>query len=130
MAAINQHGQLNSRRPAQVSKRIKCGADRAPAEEHVIHEHNGMARDVNGDVRWLHLWRDALVEVVAVHGNIERACGDGMSPDGFELGGEATGQRDAAPLNADQDNFTALFVSFGDLVGDARQHALQRGGIQ
>jgi hypothetical protein len=74
--------------------------------------------------------RGPLIEVIAVHGDIEAAARNRVSPNGGEQRAEAFGERQAAALDTDQHDSVAGLVAFGDFMGDARQGALDRGGVQ
>src|ERR1051326_7664037 len=49
MAAIDEHGELNPLRPAEIVERIHRRANRAAFEEDVVDEHHGLAGDVEGN---------------------------------------------------------------------------------
>jgi hypothetical protein len=72
----------------------------------------------------------ADVDVVAVEGDVELAEGELGA---LELGdppAQALGKRDAARVDADQRDALELRVALDDLVGDARQRALDRLGVE
>ena len=71
-----------------------------------------------------------LSEIVAVHADIEGADGNRLTPDFGQHTGKALGEKHAAALDADEDDFTAFFVALGDFVSDAGQRPLHGGGIQ
>jgi hypothetical protein len=48
VAAIDQHGQLNPFRPAEIVQCVHCRAGCPAAKEHVIDKHNGLAGNVKG----------------------------------------------------------------------------------
>ena len=50
VAAIDQDGQLDLGRAAEVIESVECGASRSAAEEDVIDEDNSLVCDVEGDV--------------------------------------------------------------------------------
>src|SRR5581483_3373156 len=102
----------------------------AAAEEDVIHKHHRLAGDVEGNFGRIHVGGDPLVEVVAMHADIESADRDRMVPDVGENRSQTPGEDDAAGLYTDQDRLRAAFVAFGDFVADAHQGALDRRGIE
>ena len=78
----------------------------------------------------MNLGRGALIEVIAVHGDIQTSGRDGVSPNRREKFAEAFGERQAAALDADEHDQFAGFVALGDLVGDAGEGALNRHRVQ
>ena len=48
--AVHEHGELDARRAAEVDELVEGGADGAPGEEHVVHEHHGAPVDREEDV--------------------------------------------------------------------------------
>ena len=130
MAAVNQHGQLNSFGPAQVVERVEGRAGGASTEQHVVHEHDRLAGDVERNHCWMDLRSDLMIQVVAVHGDVEAAHGNRMAPNTLQQAGEASGQMHTTPLHTHQHHLRARLVPFGDFVGDARQRPAQRPGVQ
>ena len=52
VAAVDQHGELDGARPADVVQGVERGPDRAPGEEHVVDEHHDLVVDAAvGDLR-------------------------------------------------------------------------------
>ena len=78
MPAIHQHRELNAPGSPEIVERIHGRSDCAPAEQHVVHQHDGFARHVEGDDRRMNLGRSSLVKIVAVHGNIQVAARHGL----------------------------------------------------
>jgi hypothetical protein len=130
MAAVHEDGELNFLRSPEIVQCIHRGADRASAEQHVIHQHHGLA----GHVEWNHGGmngrRRALVEVIAVHGNIQRTGRHRLTPDAAEQSGQAFCQGHAAALDAHEDDVAADIVAFVNLVRDARERTLDGGGVE
>src|SRR5690349_7794673 len=76
------------------------------------------------------LWCGAMVEVVAMHGDIEVAARHGLTPNGCERCAEAFGERHTAALNANKHDVRADFIALADFVGDAGESALDGGGVE
>ena len=74
--------------------------------------------------------REAAVEIVAVHGDIEVAGRNGVAPDAGEQRAETPGKENAAALDADDRHLRAGVVALGDLVRDAGERALDGGGVE
>src|SRR5450631_659306 len=81
MAAINQHRELNVSWPAKIIQRIHRRARRAAGEQYVVHQHDGSAGHIERHDGGMNRRRGALVQIVAVHRDIERADGDRQLPD-------------------------------------------------
>src|SRR5579859_5873148 len=89
MAAVDEDGELNFPGAAKIIQRIHGRAGGAAGEEDIIHEHDGFASDVEGDLRGMNGGGGALIKIVAVHGDIEDADGNRMVPDAGENFAEA-----------------------------------------
>jgi hypothetical protein len=50
MAAVNEYGELDARRPAEVRQGVHRGADAASGVENIVDEHDAPAVDVNGQL--------------------------------------------------------------------------------
>src|SRR5438067_1149556 len=46
MTAVDKDSELNAFWPAKIVERIHCGANSSPAEQHVVHQHNDLAGDI------------------------------------------------------------------------------------
>src|SRR5581483_7208391 len=114
----------------KVIQGIHGGAHGAAAEQHVIHQHDGFGGDIERDDGGMHGGAQATVEIVPVHADIEAAGGDGMRPNTGQQRAQAPGESHATALNADEDDFGAGVVAFGDLMGDAHEGALNGGGVE
>ncbi len=72
----------------------------------------------------------AQPQVVAVHRDVKGADRHLAALDGGDPLGEPAGQGDAARGDAEQDEVRAGLGALEDLVRDARQRALDIGGVQ
>src|SRR5258708_37580252 len=84
VTAVYENRELDSFRAAEIVQGIHGCPDRTPTEEHVVDEHDGFAGDIERDNGGKNIRRSPLIEVIAVHANIERAGGDRMGPDAGE----------------------------------------------
>ncbi len=50
MAAVDQHQQLHARRAAVIEQRVERGADGAAGVEHVVHQDDVFARDIENGI--------------------------------------------------------------------------------
>ena len=112
-------------------ERVEGGADGAAGEEHVVDEDDQAAVDaVTGDLGAGQRAGGLHAQVVAVHGDVERADRDLAAGDLFELGGEPPGEEDAAGRNAEQHHVVGALGAFDDLVGDAGQYPRDVGAFE
>ena len=128
MAPVDHDGQLDGPGPAEVVQGVQGGPDGAAGEEDVVDQHHHLAGQVDRDVGH-GLGQDGpQPDVVAVEGHVEAADGQGVDP--FDLAqdlGHPGGQRDAAGLEADQDDVLDAPVALDHLVRHPRQGALDVG---
>ena len=132
MAAVNQHGELHSARPAMVEQGVERGPDSAAGIEHVVAEHDVSTLYVETDGPRSHKRTNARRgQIIAVELDIEQACIDGALFDSGDQSSQPFGQRDAAALDAHQRQVFTSIAFFNDLVSQAHQRTLDlRGGHQ
>ena len=109
MAAVDEHGELDARRPPELQQRVDGSANRPPRVEHVVHEHDRLALERERDARRPD---DRLatrgpaavahVDVVAMEGDVERAELELRPAPLGDQTAQARGERDAASLDADE----------------------------
>ena len=129
--AVDQHRELDPRGPAEVHQRVHRGADRATREQHVVHQDDRRAGDVERDPRLVHLGRLGLQpDVVAVERDVEHADRHVRALDPGDLGGEAPRQVVAAVRDPDQRQPAGALVSLDDLVGDAGERPADVVGVE
>ncbi len=122
MAAVDEDGELHRAGAADVVQRVEGGADGAAGEEHVVDEDDQPAVDaVTGDLGAGEGARRVHAQVVAVHGDVERADRDLALGDLLQLVGEPPGEEDAAGRDAEEHHVVGALGAFDDLVGDAGQ---------
>ena len=120
VAAVDQDGQLHGLRPADLGERVERGTDRAAGVEHVVDEHHGLAVDAARRDVGRHQRPGGLeAQVVAVHGDVERADRHRDALDRGHPFGDPLGQGYAARGNPEQDQVGGAAVALEDLVGDA-----------
>ena len=124
MAAVHEDGQLHGGRAADVHERVEGGADGAARVQHVVHEHDVFAVEVEQDVGGVHLGREMRREVVAIEADVELADGHLRPLDLLDLLGQALGEQIAARHDADERDVARALVGLEDLMRDARQRAL------
>src|ERR1035441_10165011 len=78
--AVDEHSQLNAAGPTKVIQRVHSGPDGPSAEQHVIDEHHCLPGHVEWNDGGLDIRRDASVEVVPVHADIQAAGRYGVPP--------------------------------------------------
>ena len=118
-------------RPAEVHQRVHRGADRAAREQHVVHQDDRLAGDVERDPGFVDLGGLGLQpDVVAVERDVQDADRHVRALDLCDLGGEAPRQVIPAVRDPDQRQPSGALVSLDDLVGDARERPADVGGVQ
>src|SRR5215470_2368732 len=126
MPAVDQDGELDRLRAAEVHERIHGGARGAAREQHVVDQEDAAALDREGDVGALHPRRlEPAVEVVAVEGDVD-------DPEGDQRTALDVLQRAAQPLrevhttraDADQSQALGVPVALDHLVRDPRERPL------
>jgi hypothetical protein len=131
VAAVHEHGEADHARPADVHEGVEGGAHGAPGVQDVVDEDHGAPVDaLHGDAGRLGGAGGVLAQVVAEHRDVELAEARGgveAGVGGGDLGGDPLGQRIAAARDAEQDEVRAAPVGLEDLVGDARQGAVDVG---
>src|SRR5947209_8366997 len=125
LAAVNEDGELDAARPAEVNQLVERRADGAPRVEHVVNEEDVSAFDINGQVRAVDdgVRADGR-EVVAVERDVHDADGRALAFEVGDLVGQAMGERHAAPLDADEVEVARAVVLLDDLGGEPGQRAV------
>ncbi len=130
MAAVNQHGELDAAGIGRLKsfERIHRGAAsvRPSPEQYVIHQHDGLAGDVERDDGRINIRGEVLVKIIAVHADIQAAERNSVVPNPRQYCAQAPRQNHAAALDADHDNIRAVVVAFGNFVRNAGERALDR----
>ena len=120
MAAIDEDGEADRLRPAEVDEGVHRRPDRAAGVEDVVDEDDRRPVQVERQVRALH---DRLLgderQVVAVEGDVERPDRDRGRLVLGDRGGDPAGERHAAALDAHEDQSGRPRLLLHDLVGDA-----------
>jgi hypothetical protein len=121
MSAINQSGELDGLRAPQIGDRIHRGANRAAREQHVINKDDNATINALG---WnLRVRKGASrleAQVIAVHGDVNRAHGNVRIINLAELCCDASREWDSPTRDSEQDHVIATFVAFNDFMSDAR----------
>ena len=124
VAAVDEHGQLDARGPAEVDQLVQGRAHRAAREEHVVHEHHRAPVDGGRNVGAL---EDGLRpdggEVVAVEGDVEGAHRRLHPPRLAQARGQAAREGYAARAHAHEHGAADVRVPLQDLVRHAREGA-------
>ena len=130
VAAVDEYGELDGLRTAHVDDGIESSANRAARVEHIVDEHDGLARDVD---RQLRLMDNRLIrkggKVIAVERNVENADRRLLSLDMLDIRRDALGDRNTARADADDDDVIDALVAFYDFVRDTRECAADALGV-
>ena len=124
MAAVDEHGELDHAGTTEVHDRIEGGADRPAGEQHVVHENDTLAVDVERHVRRVDLRREVGEEVVAVEADIQTAEGNLDAFDIADLVDETAGDKIAPRNDADKRKILAPAVPFENLMRDSRERTV------
>src|SRR5204862_4642827 len=81
-------------------------------------------RDVEGYNCGLDIWRHSMIEIIAVHADIQLTNRHRVSPNRPKKIPQPFRQGHASLLNPHQDNLPAGFISLGNLVSNSRQSTL------
>jgi hypothetical protein len=137
VAAIGEDGELHAVGAAVAEERLDRRADRAAGVEDVVDEDacHSLEREVErrrayerlGVAGWL---ASTDVDVVAVKRDVELAEGDLVPAQVGDPAAQPLGERHAAGVNPNERDAREIGIALDDLVGDPRQRALDRLGIE
>ena len=124
VAAVDEDREADRLGPPEVDQRVHRRPDRAARVQDVVDEDDRAAVEVERDLGALD---DRLLgderQVVAVEGDVERADGELGALVLEDRRRDAMGERDAAALDADQDEALGAGLLLHDLVRDAGHRA-------
>ena len=132
MAAIDEHGQLNRLRPAEVDERVERRPNRAPRVQHVVHQQDVAAVDRERDVGAAHerLRADGQPhQIVAVERDVECARRHLGAADVAQHGSQPPGKRHPARADAHQRDVVDAAVVLDDFMRHARETARHAIGV-
>lgn len=124
MPPVHQHGQLHAGGPADVHERIERRAHGAPGEQHVVHQHDRGAVDVEGYFGGMDFRADVGGEVVAVEADVQLSERHLRALDLLDLVGQLLGQKVAPGDDSHDREPVCPLVRLEDLMSDARQRPL------
>ena len=129
--AVDQDGEADRPRAAEVDDAVERRPDRPPGVEHVVAQQDRAAVQVEVDLGLLQqgLRRDGR-EVVAVERDVQGADREVLLDQVREPGRQAGGQRDAPGPDADQGQLREVLLALGDLVRHAVDHAPNAIGVE
>jgi len=130
VAAVDEHGQLNALGPAKVIERIHRRARGSAAEKNVVDQNHRFACHVKRDNRWMHVGCQSLVQVVAVHANVQLAYEDGLAPNGSQEAAQPFCQNDPSALNPHKHDFLRALIPFDDFVRDTGKRPLNSSRVK
>ena len=137
MTAVDEHGELDARRPAAVEQRLDRGADRAAGIEDVVHQDDRPPLEQEVELRGaddrLRCERSLAAtdgDVVAVEGDVDGAERGLDSGALLDQAREPPRERYASGLDPDERDLVELRVALDDLVGDSRKGPPQPVGVE
>jgi hypothetical protein len=117
VATVDQHGQADSRGPAQVADGVQCGSDGSACEEDVVDEHEIPSVDVERDLGPVEDGPAVnLAEIIAIQGDIDGTNQDPAN-ERFEDFREPNRKRVSSGANADELEWGVRLASASDLSG-------------
>ena len=128
VAAVDQHGEPDDPRAAEVDDGVQRGTDGAAGVQHVIDEHHDLVVDpCSRELGGVRRPGGLVGEVVAEHGHVQLSDNRGGVHGGVrgcDLAGQPDCQRVPPARNAQQDQVLGAFVGFEDLMGDTSEGAV------
>ena len=121
MAPIDQHRQLDRRRPPVVDQRVQRRPNRASGEEHVVDQHDHRAVDIAGNAAGQNPRRAAPRQIVAVEAVVDRPRRNSPPVDRLNRDRQPLRQRHPARLHPHQHQRLRRRMPLNDLVRDPRQ---------
>src|SRR3954465_7198657 len=124
MSAIDQRKQLYALRTTMIEKRIERGARGPPGIKDVVNEDYVHVLNICAKFRFVDLRIDSDGgKVVAVKSDVEYAARHGFTLNTFNDLCQPIGDRNTAPLDADEHKIVYAVVLLDDLVGKTHQGA-------
>ena len=127
MTAVNENCQLDSARTAQVHNGVQSGADGATRVQDVVHQHDALAVDAEGNVGSVDRGSEIGRIVIAIEADVQAAERNVDTLDLLDRLGELLCQKVAARDDADQSEVFTALVALEDLVRDAGHRSVDGG---
>jgi hypothetical protein len=127
VASVDQNGQLNAARTAEIVQGIHGRARRPPAEQHIIHQHYGSVVQVKRNNRRMNFGRRLVADIIAMHAHVHASKRYGMAPDVSQNVTQALRQMDAASLHTNDYDRLCLVILLGNFMGNPGQNAVDGG---
>ena len=129
MAAVHQHGQLDDGWAAVVHERIQRTADGAARIEHVVHQHDVLAVQIERKVRDVDFRIEGDRRVVAIERDVQGPHGNLDPFYLLDALGQPMGQHIAARDDAHQGKVIRAVVALQDLMRDTRKRTIDLGRV-
>src|SRR5436190_10831632 len=78
----------------------------------------------------MHVWSNALVQVITVHRDVQTACEDRMPPNLFQNAAQSLGQENSSALYSNEDQVFVGFTSLSNLMSNPSQCPFHTLGIE
>src|ERR1051325_3272795 len=131
VAAVDQHGQHDLARAAEVDQGVGRGAHGAAGVEDVVDQHHDLVVDRLGELGRLdHRLRGDGGEVVAVEGDVEDPEGGGRLLHLRDLRGHPLPHRHSAAADPDDEKVVDAAVLFDDFDGHAADGAVHPRAVE
>jgi len=130
VAPVDEDGELNRRRPAQVDELIERGADCPARIEDVVDQDHVLVIQIEDDIRPFELGLlEFTEEIIAVQRDVEGADGECDPLDLLDLPGDAPGDELAPRSDPHDHDAFGPFVLLEDLVCEPGDGAFEPGLI-
>ena len=127
VTAVNENCQLNAARTAQVHDGVQSGTDGSTRIQDVVHQHDALAVDAEGNVGGVDRGSEIGRVVIAIEANIQAAERNVDTLDLLDCLGKLLCQKVAARDDADQSEVFTALVALEDLVRDAGHRSVDGG---
>jgi hypothetical protein len=122
VAAIDQHGELDTGGPTEIGDSIKGSAHGTASVEHIIDQDDHLVGDVVLNQRSAHQWcRSTRAQIITIERNIELTNRYLHRLKIGDCGGDPFSEWHATPTDANQDNLLDPAITLVDLMSDAHQ---------
>ena len=130
MAAVDQGKELDARRTAELHHGVERCARGAAGVDHIVDQHDGLARNGEGNVRPVEYRRVRdRGQIIAVERDVQLADRQLHAVDLLNVFCKAAGQRHTARADADQAQVVRAVVFLEDLMRDAHERTVDGGFV-
>jgi hypothetical protein len=130
MTAVDQNRELDAPGAPKIVQRVHSRPHSPATEQNIVHQHHRFSGYIKWDNRRLDVGGGPPIQIITVHTHIQAASWHWMRPNSREQRAQPVAQRHAATLDPDHHNLPVRLVSFGDLMRNPGQRAMDGGGVE